>query len=81
MNTQIEIADVEARDAAGWTPLMRAARNCDADVILALLERGADVFQRNEDGWTALDIAQERYEKGRFDALPCINLLAHYGIE
>ena len=74
MNT-IEIADVEARDADGWTALMRAAKNGDADVVLALLERGADVFARNDAGHTAMDIAMENNE------IVIINMLDYFGIE
>ena len=34
-------ADLEARNSAGWTPLMEAASQCAYDVMYLLLEAGA----------------------------------------
>ena len=44
---------------ADWTPLMMAAlKKKSLNVIRILVEAGADIKQRNKDGWTALNIAR-----------------------
>ena len=44
---------------ADWTPLMMAAlKKKSLNVIRLLVEAGADIKQRNKDGWTALNIAR-----------------------
>ena len=53
-----EGADVEAKSAAGDTPLFSAAAGLDyADIANLLLSEGADVNARNKDGATPLDLA------------------------
>jgi ankyrin repeat protein len=50
-------------DGYGYTLLMLAARNGRADVVKALLAKGADWRQRSRMGQTALDIAEEQEHK------------------
>jgi len=51
-------ADVDAVDERGWTPLMIAADNGDAEMSQLLIEHGANVDARTPKGYTALNIAQ-----------------------
>ncbi len=41
-------------DKLGWTPLMKACYFCNPDIILTLLEAGADIHAQTEQGRTAL---------------------------
>jgi hypothetical protein len=51
-------AHVDARSAAGWTALMYAARNLQAtDLLQVLLDAGADLTLRNDQGQSARDLA------------------------
>lgn len=50
-------ADVQARDAQGFTALMAAAENGDAVTVQALLTNSAEVNARDNAGWTALMFA------------------------
>jgi ankyrin repeat protein len=64
-------ADVNARNAIGFTPLMAA---CDTDassgeVVQLLLNAGADVNARTKDGKTALSLARRRNNKTILDLL------------
>jgi ankyrin repeat protein len=52
-------ADVNARSAAGVTPLMIAAGHNNAPMIGLLLAKGAKPETKNDVGKTALDIARE----------------------
>ena len=52
-------ADVNAKQAQGFTPLHAAAQNGDADLATVLLAAGADKDARAEDGRTAADVALE----------------------
>jgi ankyrin repeat protein len=52
-------ADVDARQQAGYTPLMGAAAGGRDDLVTMLLARGADPALRSEDGKTAADVARE----------------------
>jgi len=56
-------ADVNARDAAGNTPLMLVTVYSDAATMRLLLNRGADVNAANTEGATALMRAAVDYEK------------------
>jgi ankyrin repeat protein len=51
-------ADVNGTDADGTTALMCAAYYGKEEVVRVLLERGADAGMRNQQGWTALDMAE-----------------------
>ncbi len=51
-------ADVNAADADGWTPLMRAAFWGDLPLAKMLLVHGARRKARDKGGHTALDYAQ-----------------------
>ena len=52
-------AEVNAKSAAGVTPLMVAAGHNNAPMIGLLLAKGADPALKNNLGKTALDIARE----------------------
>ena len=53
-------ADVEAKDRAGQTPLHRAARDHNHDVLQMLIAKRADLHARDNAGTTVLDAAFER---------------------
>ena len=60
-------ANINVRDASGWTPLMVASCECGAatppdtrDAVKVLLDRGADPNLQNNQGRSALMIAAER---------------------
>ena len=54
------VTDVNARDEDGYTPLHRAARWTEnPEVIIALLDAGADGTAVNHDGETPFDLAQD----------------------
>jgi predicted RNA-binding Zn-ribbon protein involved in translation (DUF1610 family) len=54
-----QAADVQARDNAGWTPLMRAAHAGNLEAAQALLENGADFQALSHDGTSALRLAEQ----------------------
>ena len=47
-------ANVNARRADGWTPLMAAAGKGQPDIVRELLATGADPSARTLEGWTPL---------------------------
>ena len=53
-------ADVNARNAHGWTPLHVAAAGGDPTVVALLLRHGADVHAQSHIGTTPLDNAASR---------------------
>lgn len=57
-------ADLEARDASGWTPLMIAASAGRAEVVRQLIYAGADASAANPRGQTGLHYAAS---KGHLD--------------
>src|SRR5690606_7169163 len=65
-------ADLEARDAAGATPLMIAAGHGSVDGIQALIAAGADLDARDYDAWTPTITA------GKSDPLEVLERLQTY---
>lgn len=57
-------ADLDARDASGWTPLMIGASAGRAEIVAQLLYLGADATAANPRGQTALHYAAS---KGHLD--------------
>jgi adenosylhomocysteine nucleosidase len=51
-------ADVNARQQGGWTPLMAAAQNGDAETVDCLVAAGADPWLVNDAGESAADLAE-----------------------
>jgi ankyrin repeat protein len=66
-------ADVNARNAHGWTPLHVAAAGGDSTVVALLLRHGADVHAQSHIGTTPLDNAAMRGSRKAVTDL----LLAH----
>ena len=62
-------ADVNAKSAAGVTPLMVAAGHNNAPMIGLLLSKGANPALKNNTGKTALDIAREARNEVAMSAL------------
>ena len=56
-------ADVNARDLNGYTPLHHAAARADNELILYLVERGADVTAVSRRGQTTADMANGPYQR------------------
>ncbi len=53
-------ADVNARTDLDWTPLMAAAKRGDSVAVQLLISRGAKLDLENNEGDTALDIAEDK---------------------
>ena len=51
------IEKLNIQDDEGFTPLMRACRNCNFDITWLLIWSGSEVDFKNSDGYTALDVA------------------------
>ena len=51
---------MNAKNRLGITALMRAAQNGQRDIVKALIEAKADVNAKNNDGDTALIVAQRQ---------------------
>ncbi len=56
-------ADVDIRDANGYTALHHAASRGDNDLVLYLVEKGADVKARSRKGQTTADMANGPIER------------------
>ena len=64
MSPVCRITDVDAKDLDGFTVLHHAARNGHLDVVLTLLDMGADVAVQNNDGdMPAHDAAQGGHKR------------------
>jgi len=57
-------ADVNAATPAGEHPIHRAADDLDLDMINLLVDNGADVWARNNDGETALELVEKKEDPG-----------------
>ena len=66
-------ASVDARDASGETPLIKAAEAGDCDAVGDLLRRGADPNALSYTSWSALHGAAEN------GCVDCIRLLVDAG--
>jgi ankyrin repeat protein len=64
-------ADVDLPGESGWTPLMTAVFQGDANLVQLLIRKGADLAIRDAKGKTALDYADER------EARELRNILVH----
>ena len=56
-------ADVNARDYEGYTALHHAASRGDTEMILYLVEKGADVTVISREGQTTADMANGPYQR------------------
>ena len=56
-------ADVNARDANGYTPLHWAASRGDNEAVLYLVDQGADVMAVSRAGQTTVDMANGPYQR------------------
>ncbi|MEV4169761.1 ankyrin repeat domain-containing protein [Nonomuraea sp. NPDC049709] len=62
-------ADINGREAGGWTALLWAAANGHAAVARVLIEAGAEVDATNDDGDTPLSLAARRGALGMVQTL------------
>jgi len=69
-------ADVNTRNAWGWTPLMFAVDYGHAETCKLLIQNGADVNARNNAGWTILIYAVIKQEQNQEYAGICKFLLS-----
>jgi len=56
-------ADINAKNNAGWTALMFAAKRNNKEVVKVLVAAGADINDQNNNGWTALMFAARNNNK------------------
>src|SRR5262245_32358291 len=77
-------ASLQARDRLGATPLSRAAKSGNAQIVELFLEHGAAVDARDLNGSTALFLAAEAGRRGAVQALVAhganVNLPGRSGI-
>ena len=67
-------ADVNAKDSAGWTPLMLAANEGHAEICKQLLDAGAVWNARNKQGWTADMLAESNRHAAVIELFkPCMD--------
>lgn len=62
-------ADINARDAQGYPPLVNAARRTDVQALRFLLDKGANTAATDVDGWNALMFAAWRDDAASIDLL------------
>lgn len=79
-------ADVNLANANGYTPLMDAACEDDAEVVAALIAHGAEVNARMPDGDTALHQAvacdlETEGSRGRPETAAVVRLLVEHGAD
>jgi len=70
---------VHAAASSGDTALIVCAIRCDAEGMRILLEHGADVNARVEDGFTALHWAADGWKKSPEQLLACVRVLLAAG--
>lgn len=63
-------ADPSAAQAGGWTPLLLAVREGQADIVAELLARGADPHSQTDEGETAALLAQENGHERLLELFP-----------
>lgn len=74
-------------DRQGWTPIMHAAYCRDIDLLRLLINRGADVFEKDEKQRTLLAILSTSYENwlrpqaSLNETIACIQLLIDMGVD
>jgi len=73
-------ADVNVRDYNAWTPLHNAAATGNNELILLLVEHGADVKAKNRIGQTVVDMANAPHDRVQ-PYLKTIELLESLGAE
>lgn len=57
-------ADTDIQNIYGNTPLMLAAMVNNHQTMRLLIDNGANMHLRNNDGWTALELLEERIRTG-----------------
>lgn len=58
LQSHLNRAYMDSKDADGMTPLMYAAREGRLEIVEYLVQRGADTKAQNNAGWTALALAE-----------------------
>merc|ERR1719419_646600 len=58
-------SDIESKDEAKYTALMWAARNSSEECVRILLSEGAQVAEKNFDGKSALDYAEDEFKRNK----------------
>ena len=70
---------INRKEEHGYFPLYIASKNGDEDIVELLIDRGANVSERTEQGVTALNIAiQENYEKSHLEVIKTLLLNGAY---
>lgn len=54
---------INAQSNQGWTALTYASWKGNRDVVVMLIQRGADAHEKDKDGWTPLMYASWRNDK------------------
>lgn len=66
-------ADVNAAQPGGWSPLLLAAREGQADLVAELLSRGAAPHARTEAGESAADLARDNGHEALLEQFPVLS--------
>jgi ankyrin repeat protein len=62
-------AAVNIAQHGGWTPLQQAAAHGNLELVRVLLDKGADISAKADDGRTAIDLAREGGHQATADLL------------
>ena len=77
-------ANINAQDKFGWTPLMRAGSHVGSDLVIYLLERGADYKIKNNAGRTLANLIAEKagrlIPKAELERLKVVEWLESRGV-